>query len=67
LEGIVGVLLVIFSAICFGTKPNFARLRYEADTNPTTYLFLRFLIASPVLYMLMRARGYAVLSGRLLD
>ena len=35
LEGIDGVLLVIFSAICFGTNPIFARLSYEAGTNPT--------------------------------
>jgi len=65
-QGVVGVLLVIGSAICFGTNPIFARLSYEAGTTPTTYLFLRFLIAAPALFILMRARGHAFPGGRLL-
>lgn len=65
-QGIVGVLLVILSAICFGTNPIFARLSYEAGTNPTTYLFLRFLIAAPAMFILMHARGYAFPRGRIL-
>jgi len=65
-EGLNGLALIILSAICFGTNPIFARLSYEAGANPTTYLFIRFLIAAPVMFMVMRARGYKVPSGRLL-
>ena len=64
--GLVGVFLVTLSAICFGTNPIFARLNYEAGANPTTYLLIRFLIASPVMYMIMRAWGYKIPRGLLL-
>ncbi len=57
MDGLVGVVLVILSAICFGTNPIFARLSYEAGSNPTTYLFIRFLIAAPVMFMVIGAKG----------
>lgn len=60
MDGLAGVFLVILSAICFGTNPIFARLSYEAGANPTTYLFIRFLIAVPVMFLIMRARGYRI-------
>ena len=59
-EGLTGLVLVTLSAICFGTNPIFARLSYEAGTDPTTYLFLRFLIASPAMFVIMLLRGYKV-------
>lgn len=39
MDGLIGVFLVMLTAICFGTNPIFARLGYEAGANPTTYLF----------------------------
>ena len=65
-EGLTGLVLVTLSAICFGTNPIFARLSYEAGTDPTTYLFLRFLIASPAMFVIMLLRGYKFPRGRLL-
>jgi hypothetical protein len=39
LEGIVGLLLVNFSAICFGTNPIFASLSYRREQNKSTNPF----------------------------
>ena len=66
MEGLTGLILVTLSAICFGTNPIFARLSYEAGADPTTYLFLRFLIASPIMFVAMLLRDYKVPGGRLL-
>lgn len=60
MKGLTGLTLVTLSAICFGTNPIFARLTYEAGADPTTYLFLRFLIASPIMFVIMLLRGYKV-------
>lgn len=35
-------------------------MSYDAGANPGTYLFIRFLIASPVMFLIMIARGYAL-------
>jgi drug/metabolite transporter (DMT)-like permease len=64
-QGLSGLVLVTLSAICFGTNPIFARLSYEAGTDPTAYLFLRFLIASPAMFVIMLLRGYKFPRGRL--
>jgi drug/metabolite transporter (DMT)-like permease len=63
-RSIVGVLLVVLSATCFGTNPIFARLSFEAGTDPITYLFLRFIIASPAMLVIMYLKGYKVPRGR---
>lgn len=41
-----GPLLIVISAISFGTLPIFARLAYAAGATPTTVLLLRFLLAA---------------------
>jgi drug/metabolite transporter (DMT)-like permease len=46
--------------------PIFARLAYEAGTNPITVLFLRFTIAAVFMLMLMVAQGIAFPRGRTL-
>jgi hypothetical protein len=48
MDRLIGVSLVTLSAILFGTKTIFARMSYDAGANPATFLFLRFLIASPL-------------------
>jgi drug/metabolite transporter (DMT)-like permease len=66
MEGFTGLVIVTLSAMCFGTNPIFARLSYEVGTDPTTYLFLRFLIAAPAMFVIMLLRGYKFPRGRLI-
>ena len=63
---LVGVFLVTLSAACFGTNAIFARICYDAGANPATFLFIRFLIASPVMLLIMMARGLKMPRGKLL-
>ena len=66
MERLIGVLLVALSAACFGTNAIFARIGYDAGANPATFLFIRFLIASPVMLFIMKVRGLAFPRGKLL-
>lgn len=66
MDRLIGVFLVALSAACFGTNAIFARIGYAAGTNPATFLFVRFLIASPVMLLIMKARGLALPRGKLL-
>jgi len=66
MDRLIGVFLVALSAACFGTNAIFARIGYDAGANPATFLFIRFLIASPVMFLLMKARGFAFPRGKLL-
>jgi drug/metabolite transporter (DMT)-like permease len=66
MDRLIGVFLVTLSAVLFGTNPIFARMSYDAGANPGTYLFIRFLIALPVMFLIMMARGYAIPRGKLL-
>jgi drug/metabolite transporter (DMT)-like permease len=50
----------------FGTNAIFARMAYEAGTNSVTFLFIRFLIASPIMLLIMMARGLTIPRGKLL-
>jgi drug/metabolite transporter (DMT)-like permease len=45
MDRLIGVFLIAVSASCFGAMAIFARLSYEAGTDPITVLFLRFTIA----------------------
>lgn len=58
--------MVALSAACFGTNAIFARMAYDTGTNPGTFLFIRFLIASPVMLIIMMARGRTIPRGKLL-
>ena len=66
MDRLIGVLLVALSAACFGTNAIFARMAYDTGTNPETFLFIRFLIASPVMFIIMMARGRTIPRGKLL-
>jgi drug/metabolite transporter (DMT)-like permease len=66
MDRLIGVLLVALSAACFGTNAIFARMAYDAGTNPETFLCIRFLIASPVMLIIMIARGRTIPRGKLL-
>lgn len=63
---LIGVFLVTLYAILIGTNPIFARISYDAGASPVTFLFIRFLIASPVMFIIMRMRGHAIPHGKLL-
>ncbi len=66
MDRLIGVFLVTLSAILFGANPIFARISYDTGANPVTYLFLRFLLASPIMLLFMIARGYAFPRGKLM-
>jgi drug/metabolite transporter (DMT)-like permease len=61
-----GVLLVVVSAVAFGTLAVLAAISYESGTSPTTLLFLRFTAAGLVLTAFMGIRGIKFPRGRLL-
>ena len=66
MDRLIGVFLVALSAACFGTNAIFARICYDAGANPATFLFIRFLIASPIMFLIMIARGFTIPRGKLL-
>ena len=66
MDRLIGVFLVALSAACFGTNAIFVRIVYDAGANPATFLFIRFLIASPVMLLIMKMRGLAFPKGKLL-
>ncbi len=45
-----GALLVLASAVAFGVMPVFGKLSFEAGVGVATLLFVRFAIATPVLW-----------------
>jgi drug/metabolite transporter (DMT)-like permease len=66
MDRLIGVLLVAISAACFGTNAIFARIGYDVGANVSTFLFIRFAIASLVMFLIMTARGLNFPRGRLL-
>ena len=52
----IGPLLIVISAISFGTLPIFARLAYAAGATPTTVLLLRFVLAALMMVCVMIVR-----------
>ena len=52
-----GVILVVGAAACFGTNVVFARIAYAAGSDPLTYLFFRFGIASLAMAAIMHISG----------
>jgi len=66
MDRLIGVLLIAVSALSFGTMAIFARLAYEAGSNPVTVLFLRFTIAAIFMVAIMTAKGMAFPRGRTL-
>jgi drug/metabolite transporter (DMT)-like permease len=66
MDRLLGVFLVTLSAVFFSTNPIFARISYDAGANPGTFLFIRFLIASPVMILIMMVWGFSIPRGKLL-
>jgi drug/metabolite transporter (DMT)-like permease len=66
LDRLVGVALIVVSASSFGAMAIFARLAYEAGTDPITILFLRFTIAAVFMVTVMAVKGIAFPRGRTL-
>lgn len=64
MDRLLGALLIVISAVSFGAMPIFARLAYDAGANPTTVLFLRFIIASVFITALMIAKRITFPRGR---
>ena len=59
-----GILLVAVSAAAFGLIPVFAKTAYAAGTSTYTLLFLRFLVGTAFMFLLMRLRRLPRPSGR---
>jgi len=66
LDRLYGVFLIAVSAISFGTMAIFARIAYDAGSDPITVLFLRFTIAGIFMLVIMVAKGMAYPRGRTL-
>ena len=52
----VGFILCIASAASFGALPIFGKVAFDHDVNVVTFLFIRFSVASAVLWLLVAAR-----------
>jgi len=52
----LGAAYILASALCFGSLPIFARFAYAAGVDTETLLFLRFSIASALMWVLFAAR-----------
>ena len=59
-----GALLVLASAVAFGVMPVFGKLSFEAGVGVATLLFVRFAIATPVLWAAVRRPRRAARAGR---
>jgi drug/metabolite transporter (DMT)-like permease len=66
MDRLYGVFLIALSAISFGTMAIFARIAYEAGSDPITVLFLRFTIAGIFMLAIMVAKGLPCPRGRTL-
>jgi drug/metabolite transporter (DMT)-like permease len=66
MQHLIGVSLILISGISFGAAAIFARFAYEAGTNPTTLLFLRFGIASICMIFMMLIRRLPLPRGQIL-
>jgi drug/metabolite transporter (DMT)-like permease len=66
MDRLIGVFLVALFAALVATNAIFARICYDAGANPVTFLFMRLLIASPVMYLFMKWRGFSMPRGKLL-
>lgn len=63
---LLGVFLIVVSAVSFGAMPIFACLAYDAGANPITVLFLRFIIASIIMAIVMAVQRIPIPQGRTL-
>lgn len=59
-----GYLLAIISAATYGTNPAFAVPLYEAGINANSVLIFRYLLALPILAIMLKARGHSLALAR---
>ena len=59
-----GSLLILASAVAFGSMAIFGKLAYDAGVGVLTLLFVRFAIAAPVLWAMALRRGARRLADR---
>ena len=64
MQKLIGVSLILVSGVSFGAMAIFARLAYEAGTDPVTLVFLRFAIASACMILITLARRIPLPRGR---
>ena len=55
-----GIVLCIASAAAFGALPIFGKVAFDHGSNVVTLLFFRFLLATSILWLLVRVTGSAV-------
>lgn len=67
MDRLLGVVLVLVSAMCFGANPLFARLAYADGVAPLTFLFVRFAIAAIFLMGVMAVKRTPYPTGRILN
>jgi len=60
----LGAAYILASALCFGSMPIFARAAYAAGTDTQTLLFLRFSIASALMWIVFAARRARLPRGK---
>jgi drug/metabolite transporter (DMT)-like permease len=65
-DRLFGIFLIAVSAMSFGSMAIFARLAYDAGTNPITILFLRFTIAAIFMVAIMAGKNMTFPRGRTL-
>lgn len=61
---IKGIIYAVSSAVAFGTIPFFAVNAYEGGINSITTAFLRFFIASVIIYCILRYRKTPMKVGK---
>lgn len=66
MDRLIGVFLVALSAACFGVNPIFARIAFGAGSDPATFLFIRYALASAVMVGILAAKQLKYPKGRLL-
>jgi drug/metabolite transporter (DMT)-like permease len=62
----LGALLIVASALCFGSMAIFARAAYASGVDPSTLLLLRFSMAAALTWGLFLLRGARLPRGRAL-
>ena len=55
-KNIGGIILVALSAASFGMMPIFAKMAYSAGTSTYTLLFLRFLVGTAFMFLLLAVK-----------
>ena len=66
MEQFIGVGLVVLATLCSGINPIIARFAYAAGVSPTSFLFIRFLIAGMIMLVIMRIQHRRFPTGHLL-